>query len=354
MSAFFAFDIGYEVSLDKLNTLTSAVPVQPLSPKKRTPSSIQYARPPRVMNLGTHEIAPSYSSQIQATTFDFGVISIVFKFPLPTHTPEDVVELPAIAQQIYNANLTVEARRQAEAFMKSIEPAIAQPRFSPLVEDYYVFVLERLSEPMRGDELLSRYRSVLTQTLRFETATLSAEQQEDALRQRLSYYERDLLLIDWNAAIIYDQDYEDTLRVLELLNVELLEARYIDSELDKRVEDCARLAHGGPGFRVPFRGVFVKDTQELAELRIESTLLAERIGNSLKLIGDLYLARAYSAGAERFYLRQWERAISHKLDVIEDFYEVVTDRVRTAQGHGLEIVVIALILVELLLALFRH
>jgi hypothetical protein len=31
--------------------------------------------------------------------------------------------------------------------------------------------------------------------------------------------------LDWNAALIVDADYEDTANVLELLNVELLEAR---------------------------------------------------------------------------------------------------------------------------------
>jgi len=39
------------------------------------------------------------------------------------------------------------------------------------------------------------------------------------------YLENDLTVVDWNAAVIYDRDHEDTVRVLELFNVELLEAR---------------------------------------------------------------------------------------------------------------------------------
>src|SRR5262245_60959058 len=183
---------------------------------------------------------------------------------------------------------------------------------------------------------------------------LSSEQQEDALRQKLCYYESDLLLIDWNASIIYDEDYEDAVTVLELLNVELLEARYIDSELHKRIQEHAGAAQGRKAWTMPLRTPFRKTIQELGELRIESALLAERLGNSLKLIGDLYLARLYSAGADRFYLRQWQKIISDKLDTIDSFYELITDRIRTAQSQALELAIILLILVELFLALLRH
>ena len=59
----------------------------------------------------------------------------------------------------------------------------------------------------------------------FETQSLSADQQDEALNQHLSYYENDLVIVDWNVSIVYDRDYWDTVNVLELLNVELLEAR---------------------------------------------------------------------------------------------------------------------------------
>jgi hypothetical protein len=62
---------------------------------------------------------------------------------------------------------------------------------------------------------------LLARTLRFETADLSRPQQDEALAQAISYFENDLVLVDWNSAVIYDRDYEDTASVLELINVEL-------------------------------------------------------------------------------------------------------------------------------------
>ena len=354
VSALFAFDIGYEVSLKQLTSLVPSSPVQPLSSKKRTPSFFQYTRPPHVLILGETTSPFDGVGQIQARVFDFGVLSIAYRWPLPADESGIVLtELPEVSQRLYGLNLAAEARNQAATLMAQIEGAITRPNLSSLVEDYYVFVIERLDSPLKASELLTQHRSTLAQTLRFETLPLSVDQQEDAIRQRLSYYEDDLLIIDWNAAIIYDQDFEDTASVLELLNVELLEARYIDLELDQRVRECAALAQRGRAtWPIPLRTPFRTAVQDLTEWRIESSLLAERVGNSLKLVGDLYLARVYSAAAERFYLRQWETTISHKLDIIDDFYKLLTDRVRTAQSQALELAVVALILVELFVALF--
>jgi hypothetical protein len=315
---------------------------------------MQYARPPQVLNLGDSANLFAGVGTIQATVFDFGVVSIAYKWPFATDASEITMnELPELSQRIYTLNLGGEAREQVRRLMARIEPAIARPNLSSLVEDYYLFVIESLEPSLKAHELVTQHRSALAQTLRFETVPLSSEQQEDAIRQKLSYYEDDLLLVDWNAAIIYDQDYYDAANILELLNVELLEARYIDIELDKHVQKCAHLARRRAPWPIPLRTPFRQVIQDLSEWRIESGLLADRIGNSLKLIGDLYLARVYSATAERFYLRQWERIISNKLDIIDDFYQLLTDRVRTAQSQTLELAIIVLILVELLIALVR-
>ena len=87
-------------------------------------------------------------------------------------------------------------------------------------------------------------------------------------------------------------------------------------------------------------------------MRLEALLLNERVDNPLKLIGDLYLARVHAAAAKRLYLQDWEVAIARKLDIIDSLYELLTDRVRNAQGQTLELVVIGLILVEILVAIF--
>lgn len=352
--ALFAFDVGYEVSLEKLNDLIDSIPIRPLSGKKRTPTFLQYARPPHVLILSPETCVLDRPCQVQATIFDFGAISLAYSFPLVNDGALPVDELPRLSRILYGSNLEADACARALELTARIAPAITRPGLAALTEDYYLFVIERLNQPLPPDKLLAEKGPALAQTLRFDTTPLSREQQNEALGQRLSYYENDLLLMDWNAAIICDQDYEDTVRVLELLNVELLEARYIDAQLDRRIEEYSDLVGSHTEWPIPLRTPFRRAILEITEMRAESALLAERSRNALKLIGDLYLARVHAAAAERCYLREWEGVIAHKLNVIDGFYHMLTDRLRTAQNQALELVIITLILVELLLAVFAR
>lgn len=351
--ALFAFDIGFEVSMDKLSSLLTSVPVPPLTQKKQTPSHLQYSRPPRLVSLGETEALGAFPGNIQATVFDFGAASIAYRWRL-TGAQELVAldDLPRLSHELYVRNLELHARTQAQWLIDTIRPAIVRPDLSILVEDYYLFVIEDLDRACQAEELLAQHRSTLAQVLRFETLALSTEQQEEALSHRIAYFQNDLVLIDWNAALIYDRDYWDAANVLELVNVELLEARYIDAELDKRIIEYQAPLRRPTEWSLPFRNPYRKTIHELAELRIESLILAKRVENALKLIGDQYLARIHNAATVRFYLADWEAVTSRKLDIIANFYELLTDRVRTAQSQTLELVIILLILAEILLASF--
>jgi len=136
--------------------------------------------------------------------------------------------------------------------------------------------------------------------------------------------------------------------------VELLEARYIDEQLDRRISEYQRAPLTQRASLIPLRTPNRKAIQQLAELRLESLVLAERVDNALKLIGDLYLARVHALAARRLYLQDWESSISHKLDIIASLYQLLTDRVRTTQSQTLELIIIVLILAEILMAVFSH
>lgn len=350
--AMFAFDVGYEVSLERLSAMMATTPVQPLSRKKQTPTYLQYTKPPQILHLGIatgHFPAPG---TIQATIFDFGAVSISYRWTLMNVSLD---QLPQLSHDLYMLNLETHAKEQVEALMLKIEPAIVRPRLADLVEDYYLFILEKLDAPLSAEELIADHRAMLAQTLRFEQGKLSRSQQDEALAQNISYYEHDVTLIDWNASVIYDPDYEDTANVLELLNVELLEARYIDRQLDKRISEYAGLVRKRIEWPIPLRTPYRKAIEDLAELRLESSLLSERVENALKLVGDLFLARLHSAAAKRFYLQEWETTISRKMEIISDFYDLMNDRLHAVQSQTLEIIIVVLILVELILPLLgRH
>lgn len=351
--AFFAFDIGFEVALEQLSELPSSAPVPPLSPKKQTPTFLQYSKPPLVVHLGDIEPIHSEPGRAQVTVFDFGAASIAYQWPLPTGLQAISLEdLHQLSRTIHGLNLEARAKEQIQVFLEENRSAIIRPGLSPLVEDYYLFVIEEFEQPLSAANLLDRHGSLIAQVLRSESQPLSLELQAEALNQRLSYYADDLVIVDWNAALVYDRDYRDTVNVLELLNVELLEARYIDEQLDRRISDYEKIAPKQRGSLIPLHAPNRKAIQELAELRLESLVLAEKVDNALKLIGDIYLARVHAVGARRLYLQDWQGSISRKLDIIASLYQLLTDRVRTTQSQALELIIIALILAEILMAVF--
>src|SRR5215510_15132231 len=128
ISALFAFDVGYEVSLEKLANLLPSVPVQPLSPKKLTPTFTQYNRPPRVLNLGA---CPGPfgedTGQVRATFFDFGVVSLAYRWALAKEHGTLLADLPLISQHLYQSNLVAKGRGQVEELVERVKPAIIRP-----------------------------------------------------------------------------------------------------------------------------------------------------------------------------------------------------------------------------------
>ena len=190
--------------------------------------------------------------------------------------------------------------------------------------------------------------------MRLEPAPLSSQEIAEALRVSICYSPDDLLVLDWAAAFLLDTDCDETLHTIEFGNLQLLEFRHIDERLDARLATTYGMIHSLAQSRLPFWRNPRRSLRALGELKVEATGLFERTENVLKLVGDQYLARVYHMLGSRFHLEEWEKSIQRKLDVAEGVYRVVSDQTDTYRAEFLEIVVVLLILLEILLAIFRH
>jgi len=82
----------------------------------------------------------------------------------------------------------------------------------------------------------------------------------------------------------------------------------------------------------------------------DSTELVERVENALKLTGDVYLARVYSAALGMFHVREWRQGIDRKLAIIRDTYEMLNAESQAARSEALEIIIVILIVIEIVIA----
>jgi hypothetical protein len=344
-----AFDWGDEISLDQALRLVPGE-VQGLLRRRRTPSSIGYRPAPlrfqlERVALDIPELGPTQAS-VEATVFDFGAVSVGM------HVPFELTAsgMSRVAGWLAESGPLVHMARSAlRPLHDQLIPAIHKPMWSDdLSEEYFVFHLQT------PDVSWTTQSNWLAGLVRLEAGPLSREEVEEALRLHLSYSPDDLFLADWAAAVLHDRDCDETLQIIELANLQLLEFRHIDNRLDYSLADAYRLTIPLDRSWFSFWHSHTRPLRALGGLKVEANGLFERTENVLKLVGDQYLARVYRLLSTRFHLQEWEHNIQRKLEVAEGVYQVLSDQAATLRTEFLEIVVIGLIFLEIILALFRH
>src|SRR5258705_4761227 len=87
--AFVAFDVGFEIDLDRATALLDAARAPGLKLRRPAPASIRYPEAPVEIALEDHNLPDGSVAATSARLFDFGAVSICFTF-LPTPTLEEL------------------------------------------------------------------------------------------------------------------------------------------------------------------------------------------------------------------------------------------------------------------------
>jgi len=136
--------------------------------------------------------------------------------------------------------------------------------------------------------------------------------------------------------------------VLEFANVELLEMRFLDQQLDDALDESYEtLSRRRYGLWLP--GSSRADLRRVGQLQVDNAILFEGVNNALKLLGDQYLARVYRLVSERFHLAEWDASILRKLQTLESIYQKLADQAANRRTEALEWIIIALIAAEILI-----
>ncbi len=351
----FAYDAARFVKLEEAERrLHEATQRQTIPHKRRAPSYFEYQPPPvRVsqeiepINIGAFSARPS----VDILVYDFGAVAVTYSFAI-TGPFSDLLQL---AEELYdNEFLLADSRLRIEQLLKVIGDAAIQARLAPVVEDYLVFHIESFSEPFDAARFCSENGPCVAQILRAERQALSDQEVDDALTARISFGTEDLAIVDWNASLLVDKEGEDVRAVLDFANVELLEMRHLDQRLDRALDqayDALSRSLNLPGLLLRSYGAALR---RIGELQIDNALLFEGVNNTLKLLGDQYLARVYRIVNRRFHLDEWDSSILRKLETLKSIYEKISDQASNRRMEILEWVIIFLIAVEIGLELLRR
>jgi hypothetical protein len=349
----FAYDVGLAIDLQRCKqSISDLTELARIKHKGHAPHYFQFDPPPLRV---TQEIAPlkvgphRSASTADMVLYDFGGVSVGYTIPF-TGPFDDLIELSC--RMAESPHLREDSRQRVEHLMAVIESAVTKPGIADLSEDYTVFQIDELEPAIELEALHTRYAADVARLLRSETDALSGEEMTDALSNRVSFGVHDVAIIDWNAALLWDKEPEDVQAVLEFANIQLLEMRFLDAELDRaldRAYEVMVLPSTSSRQRLPRSAR--AELARVAKMQVDGAILFERVSNALKLLGDQYLARVYRACSQRYRLTEWNTGILRKLETIESIYQKAHDARTNVRMEMLEWIIVVLIVVEIVLSI---
>lgn len=352
--AYRVFDAGDTISLERAEKVEGARRVDvggPLTEGLVIPAApVELDLDP--CELVVERLDAPLRAKVSARVFEFGAVSIVYAIEIePGMTLE---ALTPLCDAIYDSRAIgkrgVEHRAEV---MRRLGDCVESPHEWDESETYTILFVEKLAGATLGDLARSEQAAKL---LLGETSArrLSDSVRDDVLAHRFSYLADDLVIVDWNSAIVVEPSGTMIVPfVLELATSQLLEFRYYDRLLDRelaRVYDHVERARP----RI-IRSPYAALTREVLRRIMELTEVTERVDNSIKAIGDFWLARVYLTSLKRFRVPEWRESVEAKLALVGRAYGLLKGDVDTWRAHLLEMVVVLLILLELINSLAsRH
>lgn len=352
---FYAYDVGFDISLPDARRLAEAEESPGLAGLRPAPPHLQYRPKPLVVPSGAVEVRHGDAAvRLEATAkiFDFGALSIALCLPVRDVTWE---EFAGTALSLSGAGTVEEAARGiASRLFEKIRPAVTRAGFVDLVEEYSLWHVGSFRPGMTGSQALAVFPQDIARLLTLERGTFSDAALAEILRNPIRYFENDFCISEWDAAFVYDPKFQDTAEVLEFLNVQMLELRFFDRILHAALDDMAEELRRKRGILSVLHDPYENSLRRLSEIKMDVSLLRERIHNALKLAGNVYLARVYEEARRKAGTETWEGTIRDQMKALEDIYTILNNRAAASRAETLEMIIILLIALEIVMGLLRR
>ena len=349
----YAFDVANEARLDGVEALLGARPVPFAVGPGRTvpkyvplsdPLTVEPALPPARVNGGP--------ARLRVRVFSVGVVSVTVRVAVGAAAPAEL--LPFHNPRLDDGRpLDALAREVGADVCRELGDRLVRPGPVSDPEAYTVFLLTDLGGARDAGRWLETHRRAVAGLLA-ETPPdrLSEGQADEVLRLRRSFETSDLVVIDWDAALVVDLggDAETTLFVLEIANLQLEEFQWMDRVLDRYLDR----AHGELGRRRWWRfGETAAVLRSLRRLRLDQARLADEVTHATKFVGDWHLARVYALARERFHLDQWRASVADRLAQLDHLYTLTRGELYERRMYWLEVAIVVLFVIDLLLLFWR-
>jgi hypothetical protein len=324
--------------------------------------SLVISAPPLELALGRatvalHRSGSRLEAEVSAHLFAYGAVSFCFDLPIVPGT--NLPSLIPLCDEIFDSpELDELARERLGPLLARIGVAAPGRLDWNGIETYTVIFVRAFDGQPPASEVLASPALASLIVGEPQSRRLSPIQRQDVLEHAHSYFEDDLVVIDWDCAFVLEPSgSRDIPDILELATSQLLELRYydglFDAELARVHREFSRARRRNPIAGL-VRSPWVELGRGVVRRLVELTEFAERVDNALKVIGDFYLARVYESAVRRFRIRAWQSSVDAKQALLAQAYGLVRGEIDARRSTVLELVVIALIVVEVVLAVVRR
>lgn len=341
---FYSFDVGDDIDLEGIKE-SQVLFRRPLILSKYFKN---YHIPIEVELPHPH----SSSRCVSAKLHNFGVISLVYKIPFSESLEILREEINSIDEEYREQSIT-----DASAVFNKIKDYIKQPKFFHLRNSYVVVQVDFEPELSDTIKLKQEYGSLIASILRFETEWLSEYQKNEILDTAVGYYRGDLIIIDTEAAFVYDDEYEEILGLFEFANLQLLELQYFDRVLDQQLNEVYeqdKVRKIGFKTYLPLVGIKSDPVADLGKLRVDISVITERLENSIKLAGEAYYSELYALLVNKLEIANWRDSLNRKLDIVKDIRTVYENKVNIIRDDLLSVLIIILIFIEVIIGILHY
>jgi len=294
----------------------------------------------------------SLRGRLEARIYDLGIVAFRITLDLPAplsweRASDIVADVLAAPQQIVDV-----LAPSLETLRRAIQSTIDRPNATIRTEEYLALVIGRLGPGAR----LGAHPALLRAALGERRSVSDAAA---ALATTLSYYEDDLILLTWSGAIVIDPDpaaREDATFLLEVANAQLLAFRSYDTRVERDLAQIAPRLRGVGRLHWWELGAATRFQHEIHSLIVDSVETSARVENALKVTEDVYWNRVYAAALVVLRLDVWRQGTAQTLEALQQSAALFADEAAAARALLLEALVIALIAVELVVAIIglRH
>lgn len=345
-----AFDVGDEINLNLAKKELLRTETSRLNLGMKVKRTIIIKQSPVIVNLEKSRLNfmnEEISAGVSAKIWDYGVISVTIALDLTGKRWSEAIK---ISQAVEDSDEVDDLSLKIKDDLKAgVIKAIKSPSDWHIFEDYNTFLIEKIEGVNSPEELLEK-ADVPALIMSESEEKLSARSKKQALKNILQYSEDDMTVIDWNSALSFEPTGEmDVANVIEFSLTHLLELRYyeegITEKLDNLYENISRKTNLLTGL---FRSRYGQMAKEAGHKYIEFSEYLGKVENSLKTVGDPYLAQIFRAAFEEFRFEDWQRSISKKMETLSNISDMLQNEINSIRNNWLEIIIILLIALEII------